>query len=81
MTSAFKYSLDLMSNKANQTGRIDSMEIKCNKASIEMKRLAILEQSIYVEGVKVDQHQDKIGFLVVVIISVVLASIAVSVFA
>lgn len=80
MTSAFKYSLDLMSNKVNQLESKNTPEMQ-SKASIEHRRLAILERSIYVEGVKVDQQQDKIGFFVLVIVSVVLALITVSVFA
>lgn len=45
---------------------------KMRKATVEERRISIAERSVYVEGVKVLQKQERIGYVFTMIVSFVL---------
>jgi len=57
--------------KTKQLMKPDNM-IKNPEKTIEEKRIAVVEKSVYIEGVRVIQKQERIGYFFTLIVSLVL---------
>lgn len=76
MTKTLTYNRDLLANTPKSSQRA-TLRVPGNKQgrtmeTMEDKRLAVLEKSVYIEGIRILQKQERVGYFFTLIISLAL---------